>query len=159
MPVQVMTRDDEAAAVYVKNPPDVPGLAYRIFDAITEGGADVDMILQTASYNRKSDIVFTVQRSAADRTEEILRNLLAEYPETEIVIERQCTKLCVTGDGLNGRAGSAAELFRCLWDAGIRLYGVTTSDVKMTMLVGAADGDRAAEAIVERLFLSESLIS
>lgn len=155
MPVQVMTRDDNAAAVYIKNPPDVPGLAYRIFEAITDGGADVDMILQTAAYNRKADIVFTVQREAADRTEEILRNLLAEHPEAAIVIERKCTRLCVTGDGLNGRAGSAAELFRCLWDAGIRLYGVTTSDVKMTLLVGENDGDRASDAIVERLFFGE----
>ena len=155
MPVQVMTRDDNASAVYIKNPPDVPGLAYRIFTAITEGGADVDMILQTASYNRKADIVFTVQRDAADRTEEILRELLREHSETEIRLERQCTRLCVTGDGLNGRAGSAAELFRCLWDAGIRLYGVTTSDVKMTLLVGEDDGDRAADAIVERLFFGE----
>ena len=155
MSIQVLTRDDEAAAVYIKNPPDVPGLAYRIFEAITDGGADVDMILQTAAYNRKADIVFTVQREAADRTEEILRNLLADHTEAEIVIERKCTRLCVTGDGLNGRAGSAAELFRCLWDAGIRLYGVTTSDVKMTMLVGEDDGDRAADAIVERLFFGE----
>ncbi|MBQ8185383.1 MAG: ACT domain-containing protein [Clostridia bacterium] len=155
MPVQVMTRDDKAAAVYIKNPPDVPGLAYRIFAAITDGGADVDMILQTASYNRRADIVFTVPLASADRTEEILHDLLGEHAETEIVLERQCTKLCVTGDGLNGRAGSAADLFRCLWDAGIRLCGVTTSDVKMTLLVNSADADRAADAIVTRMFFEE----
>ena len=155
MPVQVMTRDDKAAAVYIKNPPDVPGLAYRIFAAITDGGADVDMILQTASYNRGADIVFTVPAAFADRTEEILRKLLRDYAGTDIVLERECTKLCVTGDGLSGRAGSAAELFRCLWDAGIRLCGVTTSDVKMTLLVASHDADRAADAIVERLFFEE----
>ncbi len=155
MPVQVMTRDDEAAAVYIKNPPDVPGLAYRIFEAITEGGADVDMILQTAAHDRKAGIVFAVQRSAADVTEKILRDLLADCADTVISVERQCSKLCVTGDGLNGRAGSAGELLKCLWDAGIRLYGVTTSDVKMTLLVGSDQADRAADAIAERMFFEE----
>jgi len=155
MSIQVLTRDDEAAAVYIKNPPDVPGLAYRIFRAITDGGADVDMILQTASYNRKADIVFTVQRNAADAVEKILRDLLADSGDVQINILRRCTKLCITGDGLCGCAGTAAELLRCLWDAEIRLYGVTTSDVTMTLLVGEDQADRASDAIAERIFFGE----
>lgn len=155
MPVQVMTRDDKAAAVYIKNPPDVPGLAYRVFAAVTDSGADVDMILQTAAHNRSADIVFTLPLDSACRAEEILRELLAEYRETEIMIERSCTKLSVTGVGLGGRSGCAAELLRRLWDAGIRLYGVTVSDVKMTLLAAHEDADRAADIIVTQMFMEE----
>ena len=155
MPVQVVTRDDDTAAVYIRNPPDVPGLAYRIFQAITDGGADVDMILQTASYSRKADIVFTVQRNSADAVEAILAELLSNSPGTEITVMRQCSRLCISGDGLCGRRGSAAELLRCLWDAEIRLYGVTSSDVTMTLLVDEEQADRASSAIAAKMSAGE----
>ena len=74
MSVQVMTRDDDAAAVYIKNPPDVPGLAYRVFQTVTDCGAEADMILQTAAGNRRADIVFTVPDSARMRWKRLLVN-------------------------------------------------------------------------------------
>ena len=155
MSVQVMTRDDDAAAVCIKNPPDVPGLAYRVFQTVTDCGAEADMILQTGSCARGKDIVFTVPEDTANAVEKALGELLADCSGAEISVLRQCTRLCVTGDGLCGRTGSAAELLRCLWDAGIVLCGVTVSDVKMTLALSREQAERASEIIAEKMLFEE----
>lgn len=147
--VSVISRDDDIAIVYIKNPPMKPGVAYHTFDALATAGIDVDIIIQTSTGHIRGDIVFTVHQVDTARTEEVLKKEFAASPETEIEIDTDAVKLMVAGVGMQGKPGVAAKVFRCLWDAGVQIVNISTSEIKISMLIRTEDAERATNALYE----------
>ncbi len=145
--IQAITRDDEIAIVYIRRPPNVPGLAYRTFSHLAQGSVDVDIILQTASFGRDVDIIFTVHKEDMEHTRDLLEAFFADHAATEIEIDPSAVKLAVAGEGMQGRPGVAARVFKCLWDEGVRIINISTSEIKICMLIAQADADKAAKAL------------
>ena len=147
--VSVISRDDDIAIVYIKNPPVKMGIAYYTFNALAEAGVDVDIILQTSTGHISGDIIFTVHQVDAQCTREVLEKEFADSPDTEIEIDTDAVKLMVSGVGMQGKPGVAAKVFRCLWDAGVQIINISTSEIKISMLIRTADAERATDALYE----------
>lgn len=147
--IQAITRDDGIAIVYIRRPPNVPGLAYRTFSHLADGGVDVDIILQTASFGRDVDIIFTVHKDDMETARDLLEDFFRDHPDTEIEIDPSSVKLSVAGEGMQGRPGVAARVFKCLWNAGVRIVNISTSEIKICMLIPMGDADKAVKALYE----------
>lgn len=151
MGVYAVSRNDDVAVVYIKNPPNRWGTAYGTFAAIAEAGVDVNMIIQTASAGsggRAVDIVFAIDRENVDTTLEVMKTLFADSPETEVRIEANVAKIIVMGDEMQGKPGVAAQVFRCLWNDGVSIINVSASEIGISMLVADSDAEKAMECLV-----------
>ena len=147
--IHSITRDDDIAVVYVKHPPEIPGVAYMTFGSLADGNVDVDIILQTASLGPGNDLIFTVHAEDLERARDILTDQFKAHPETVIEIDPTAVKLSVSGEGMQGKPGVAAKVFKCLWDADVRILNISTSEIKISMLIPKHDADRAYRALLD----------
>ena len=148
MGVYAISRNDDVAVVYIKNPPHVWGTAYETFAAVAEAGVDVNMIIQTASAGAGAvDIIFAIDRENAEETRAILEKLFAEYKDTEIRIDEKVAKIMVMGDEMQGKPGVAASVFRCLWNSEIHIINISASEIGISMLVNADEAEAAMECL------------
>ena len=147
--IHAITREDDIAVVYVRKPPENPGAPYLVFGSLADGGVDVDIILQTASFGHGGDLIFTIHAVDTERAREILEQTFADHPETTIEIDPTAVKLSVSGEGMQGKPGVAAKVFKCLWDADVRILNTSTSEIKICMLVPGRDAERAYKALVD----------
>ena len=147
--IHSITRDDNIAVVYVRRPPDTPAAVFMTFGALADGNVGVDIILQTASVGHGNDLIFTIHADDAERAREILKKQFEDSPDTEIEIDPTAVKLSVSGEGMQGKPGVAAKVFKCLWDADVRILNTSTSEIKICMLVPVRDADRAYRALTE----------
>ena len=84
-----------------------------------------------------------------ERAREILTEQFRAHPETVIEIDPTAVKLSVSGEGMQGKPGVAAKVFKCLWDADVRILNTSTSEIKICMLVPERDADRAYQALLD----------
>ncbi len=152
--VSAIQRDDDIAVVSIKNPPEKPGMAYIVFGALAEADIDVDIILQTESPMRNNDIIFTIHEWDADRTVAVLQTAFQDSPETSVEVNSDAVKLSVAGAGMQGKPGVAAKVFKCLWNADIEMINISTSEIKISMLIHKKDADRAQTALYENFDLT-----
>ncbi len=147
--IHAITREDDIAVVYVRKPPENPGVPYLVFGSLADGGVDVDIILQTASFGHGGDLIFTIHTQDIDRARAILEEPLSSSPESAVEIDPTAVKLSVSGEGMQGKPGVAAKVFKCLYDADVRILNTSTSEIKICMLVPGRDADRAYKALIE----------
>lgn len=147
--VHAVEKNDGIAKITVGKVPHEAGVAYRIFASLAEGGVDVDLILQTEIQAKLCDIVFTVRKSDCDRAGELLEALFRSHHETYVAVEDRVVKITVSGEGMQGRPGVAAEVFKCLYDAGVHIMGISTSEIRISLLVAEDEADAAFRAITE----------
>ena len=119
------------------------------FGSLADGNVDVDIILQTASFGHGNDLIFTVHAQDMERAREILTDRFKSHPETVIEIDPTAVKLSVSGEGMQGKPGVAAKVFKCLWDADVRILNISTSEIKISMLIPKHDADRAYRALLD----------
>ena len=127
------TKDE--AKVTLFNVPDIPGIAAKVFDALAEENINVDMIVQNISEDGKvTDITFTVPESELEKT---LASLKAEGDLSNISIKTDAdiTKISVVGVGMRSHAGVAQTMFRTLADKGINIQVISTSEIKISVIV------------------------
>jgi aspartate kinase len=123
--------------------PDRPGVAADIFGTLAERGIDVDVIVQDTSSDGRVRLSFTVQGNDRDRACQALADR-GYKPEVE---ETQLSKVSVVGAGMRNHPGVAARMFRLLADADVNIKLVTTSEIKISCMIAAADTKRAVEAL------------
>lgn len=141
--------DAEQARVTVSNIPDVPGVATEVFSAVAEGGIMVDMIVQNISHAGHAHLSFTVPRNDLDQALLLLREVLEQWSEAELSFERSIAKLTVMGIGLRSHTGVGERMFRALGDAGINLRLINTSEIQISAVVAAEDGQQANERLLQ----------
>lgn len=139
--------DDSQARVTITRLPDTPGVAARIFSEVANGGILVDMIIQNAAQGERANISFTVPASDAARTVELLTETLKDNAEIEISSDDRIGKLSVVGIGLRSHTDVGAKLFQTLADNSINVEMVNTSELKISVVVSAADTDKAMQAL------------
>lgn len=147
--VHAVEKNDGIAKITVGKVPHEAGIAYRIFASLAESDVDVDLILQTELRGQFCDIVFTVTKSDSERARSLLEDLFKDHPDTYVSVERRITKITVSGEGMQGRPGVAAEVFRCLYGAGVHILGISTSEIRISLLVSEDEADAAFRAITE----------
>ncbi|BAY07880.1 aspartate kinase [Calothrix sp. NIES-2098] len=146
--------DTDQARVALLRVPDKPGVAARLFGEIARQNVDVDLIIQSIHEGNSNDIAFTVTTPILKRAEAVaeaiapaLRSHHAKDDEAEVMIEQNIAKVSISGAGMIGRPGVAAQMFATLSEAGVNIHMISTSEVKVSCVVAAEECDRAVAAL------------
>jgi len=161
-PVDGVEFDTDQAKVSLLRVPDRPGVAAQLFGEVAQQDLDVDLIIQSIHEGNTNDIAFTVTRHSLDRAEAVAAAILPTLGgqmESEFMIDRQIAKISVAGAGMIGRPGVAAQMFSTLAEAGINIQMISTSEVKVSCVIDAADGDRAIGVLCQGFDISHSVVS
>jgi aspartate kinase len=128
------TRDE--AKITLTRVPDRPGIAYQILGAIAEANIDVDMIVQNISVDGMTDFSFTVQRSEYAKALDVLNSKVKEHiGATKIIGDPKICKVSVVGIGMRSHVGIASQMFRTLSEEGINIQMITTSEIKISVVI------------------------
>jgi aspartate kinase len=136
--------DKDQTKVIVSNIPDKPGSAGRVFRALANANIIVDMIVQNVGRNGIANLTFTVPQSDSHRARETLAPVFHDLGGGEVAIHNQIAKLSVVGVGMKTHSGVAATLFETLAAQGINIELISTSEIKISVVIGAARADEAA---------------
>ncbi|MDZ8050392.1 MAG: aspartate kinase [Aulosira sp. ZfuVER01] len=146
--------DTDQARVALLRVPDKPGVAARLFGEIARQQVDVDLIIQSIHEGNSNDIAFTVTTPILKRAEAVaaaiapaLRSHHANDEEAEVMIEQNIAKVSISGAGMIGRPGVAAQMFATLAEANVNIHMISTSEVKVSCVVAAEECDRAVAAL------------
>ena len=136
--------DKDQAKVIVSSIPDKPGSAAKVFRALSDANINVDMIVQNAGRQGIANLTFTVPQTESARAVKSLKPVLATIGGGEITVHEQIAKLSVVGVGMKTHSGVAATLFQALADAGINIELISTSEIKISIVIDQARADEAA---------------
>jgi aspartate kinase len=127
---------------------DTPGVAAAIFGPLSDGSINVDMIVQSVSPDgKKTDMTFTVSRGDLERAVEIIKSNRAVIRYEELLADGEVVKISVIGVGMRSHAGVAQTMFRTLADKGINIQVISTSEIKISTLVGEEYAELAMRAL------------
>ncbi len=142
--------DSSQALVTFTDLPDTPGVAADVFEEVGRAGLFVDMIVQSHPRDGRAELSFTVPASARDRAIDVAGRIAAARG-AQVADVPHVAKLSITGVGIRSHAGVADRLFKPLADAGINIDLVSTSEVRLNVVVGAEHGD-ASLAVLRKAF-------
>jgi aspartate kinase len=153
--VSGVTLDNNQSKITISGVEDRPGLAARIFGPIAQAGIVVDMIIQNASADGRTDMTFTVARSDLSRALEMVRMVANEIGARGVRHEDQVAKVSIIGVGMRTHAGVAARMFQVLAAEGINIEMIATSEIKISVVVNTKYGELAMRALHDS-FLEEA---
>lgn len=145
--VSGIAQDRDVARITIRGVPDRPGIAANLFEPLGEGGISVDTIVQNASVERLTDLTFTVARSDLAGALEIVKPVAAEIGAPEVLADTHLAKVSVVGAGMTSGAGYAGRMFRALFEAGINIELITTSEIRITCLIDEKQVATAVRAL------------
>src|SRR4051812_11532696 len=154
--IRGVSLDKNQAKVTLAAVPDKPGVAARIFKALGEASINVDMIVQTASHGAgtpATDISFTLDKADLLKTQKVLENIKADIGYREVIADEKIGKLSIVGVGMRSHSGVAAKMFEALANSNVNIDMISTSEIKISVVIDAAKGDQAVKAVHEA-FLS-----
>ncbi|MBO6138070.1 MAG: aspartate kinase [Lachnospiraceae bacterium] len=155
MLVSGVAADKNATRISVIGLEDKPGIAFKLFDYIAKAGINVDMILQSIGRENKKDISFTVDENTADDAVRALEDHAKSLNAERIDVKKNVAKVSVVGAGMMSNPGVAAKMFECLFNAGINIRMISTSEIRVTVLIDENDCDRAVQAVHEGFGLED----
>jgi aspartate kinase len=139
----------DEAAIAVRQVPDEPGVAHAILAPVADASIEVDMIVINAPQGGRVDLTFTVHRDDYARTLELTRGAASKYAGATLAGDDRVAKLAVVGSGMRSHAGVAAKLFETLARERINVRLVSTSEIKISVLVAENELERAVRALHE----------
>jgi aspartate kinase len=141
--------DKNQAKVTLAHVPDQPGAAARIFKAVGEAAINVDMIVQTASHgaSHATDISFTVDKADLLKARKVLENIQPAAGFKEVISSENIGKLSIVGVGMRSHTGVAARMFEALAEAGVNIDMISTSEIKISVVIDLSKGDAAIKAV------------
>jgi len=139
------SRDE--AKITVRRVPDRPGIAAAIFGPLSDGGVNVDMIVQNVSADGTTDMTFTVGRADLPRAKAVLNEQIAAIGFAEILADSDVAKISVVGTGMRSHAGVASTMFKSPADRGINTQVISTSEIKVSVLIAADYTELAVRAL------------
>ncbi|MDQ3117250.1 MAG: aspartate kinase [Verrucomicrobiota bacterium] len=143
--VRAVSLERNQAKVTICGVPDRPGCAGQIFSAISAANVSVDMIAQSASTTGTTDLSFTLHKDEFATAEKLLAPLVSEIGASAMTATTGVAKLSVVGIGMRSHAGVASRLFACLGEAGVNIQLISTSEIKIAVVVDETELDRAAQ--------------
>jgi aspartate kinase len=146
--------DRNQAKVTIDDVRDEAGIAGRIFSVISRGNIIVDMIVQSVSKHGTTDISFTIPENDLDAAIKLLEPVVKEVQAAGLITKSGVAKLSVVGIGMRSHSGVAARLFDCLGKAGINIQLISTSEIKIAVVIDGQDVDRAAQITHQEFGLS-----
>jgi len=147
--IRGVSLDKNQAKVTLAAVPDKPGVAARIFKAIGDAAINVDMIVQTASHGTSgaTDISFTMDKPDLLKAQKALEKIKTEVGFREIIADERIGKLSIVGVGMKSHTGVAGRMFEALANEGINIDMISTSEIKVSVVIDLAKGEQATKAV------------
>lgn len=156
MLVRGVTKDTNVARISIIDLPDIPGIAFKIFAKLASKNINVDIILQSIGREGSKDISFTVAGDNGDEAVNILKTAIPELEGKKILCETNIAKVSVVGAGMETHPGAAAMMFEALYEQNINIQMISTSEIKISVLIDKKDADRAVGAVHDKFFPEEN---
>lgn len=153
MLVKGVAHDYDVARIALCNIEDKPGVAFRIFSLLAKSGINVDIILQSIGREDKKDISFTVSASNLDSAVKILEENKELIGYEELKTRDTVAKVSIVGAGMINNPGVAAKMFEALYEAGINIHMIATSEIKVSVLISERNVEKAVNAIHDKFNL------
>jgi aspartate kinase len=150
--VSGVAKDKNIARLALVGLKDEPGIAFHIFSLLAQKKINVDIILQSIGRNEEKDISFTVTKSDLEQAKSILEERKESLGFERLEINDHVAKVSIVGAGMIGNPGVAANMFEALFNAGININMISTSEIKVSVLVDDRDADRAVQAVHDKFF-------
>lgn len=147
-----IAKDTNVARIAVVSVPDEPGVAFRVFNEMAKKKINVDIILQSYGKNNTNDISFTVPLDDADRAEKALEACKASIGFDHVSVDKSVAKVSIVGAGMMSASGVAALMFEALSDAKINIQMISTSEIKVSVLIPKEQADLAVKSIHSKFF-------
>ena len=147
MLIKGVAKDDNVAVISILEVPDVPGISFKVFGALAQKKINVDIILQSVGRDGSKDLTFTVPRSDAELAMSVLRENLSRIGGSDIKVDTGVAKVSIVGAGMQSHCGIASSMFEALYEANVNIRMISTSEIKISVIIDAADADRAVAAI------------
>jgi len=152
MKISGVAKDVDVARIAIVGVKDEPGVAFKIFRVLANGKINIDIILQSIGKDNTNDISFTVARKDMDAAVNVLEENKDIIGCTEINTNPNVAKVSIVGAGMMSSPGVAAMMFEALYDAKINIAMISTSEIKVSVLVDENDADRSVAAIHAKFF-------
>ena len=147
MLIRGVTRDNNVARIAVVGLPDKPGIAFRVFSLMSKYNINVDIILQSIGRDSTKDISFTVSEDNLEQAVAALNENLSALEAERIEVNDNVCKLSIVGAGMQTNAGVATKMFEALYEAGININMISTSEIKISVLIDEEDSDKALRVV------------
>ncbi len=147
--------DTDAVRIAVIGLKDVPGTAFRLFDVLAKKNINVDVILQSIGRSGTKDISFTVHKNDLDEAVQALEDNRSRLGYKELHAVRSIAKLSIVGAGMMSNPGVAARMFESLYNAGVNINMISTSEIRVTVLINEQDGVKAMNAVHDAFDLAD----
>ncbi len=154
MLVRGVARDNDVARISICNIEDKPGMAFKVFSLLAKNEINVDIILQSIGRDGKKDISFTVSEGNAENTVEILNAKKDVLCFEEIKYSTDYSKVSIVGSGMVNNPGVASAMFEALYGADINIHMISTSEIKVSVLINKKNADRAVSVIHDKFNLA-----
>ena len=145
--IRGVAKDCNVATVSVVGLNDTPGTAFKIFNKLAQQKINVDIILQSVGRDGTKDITFSVPKSDAKTAMESLSALKDSLNYKELTKDETIAKISVVGAGMESHPGVASKMFEALYDAGINIRMISTSEIKISVLIDAEYADKAVKVV------------
>ena len=152
MLVRGIAKDDDVAVIELIDVRDIPGIAFKVFSLIANKKISVDMILQSTGRNGNRDISFTIAKGNVDAAVKALDELKPVLGFSEVSVNEDVAKISLVGTGMINNAGIAAGMFEALSNSDINIQMISSSEIKISVLIDKKDADRAIQAIHDQFF-------
>ena len=152
MLISGVAKDDNIARISIIGVPDKPGLAFKIFSKLSAKNINVDIILQSVGRNGTKDISFTVGQDNLKAAIEMLNPYAEALGASSVVYDENVAKVSIVGAGMESHPGVAAEMFEAMFEANINIQMISTSEIKISVLIAAEDADKAVTAVHNKFF-------
>ncbi|MEA4814876.1 MAG: aspartate kinase [Oscillospiraceae bacterium] len=135
---------------------DQPGVAFKVFSILSRANINVDIILQSVGRSETKDISFTCPLTSLEEAENVLREHQSELGYDSIIADSNVAKVSLVGAGMMTHAGVAATMFEALYEAGINIQMISTSEIRISVLIDEADANRAVKVVHDKFFNDET---
>ena len=149
MLIKGVAKDDNIVRIAIIGLPDKPGIAFKIFSLLANKKVNVDIILQSIGRDGTKDISFTVSSDSKEAALEVLHEHMELLGAAHIEADDTVTKVSIVGAGMQSNPGVASRMFEALFDADINIQMISTSEIKISVLISKESGNRAMNAISE----------
>ena len=150
--VSGVAKDKNVARLALVGLADQPGIAFKIFSLLAKRNINVDIILQSIGRDESKDISFTVARSDAEEAKRIMEENKEAIGFQRVELNDRIAKISIVGAGMANNAGVACKMFEALFSAGININMISTSEIKVSVLVDEREAERAVQAVHDRFF-------
>ncbi len=143
-------KDSNISRISIVGLADQPGIAFKVFNRLAQSKVNVDIILQSVGRDGTKDITFTVTQDQCATAIQCIETLKETLKYKHVVHDESVCKVSIVGTGMESHPGVAAKMFEALYDADINIQTISTSEIKISVLVDIKDGERALNAVHDK---------